>query len=72
MTPAERPDDQTPVGLDAARPLDTGQPVRQPEGAESESVGTVVVAGAANLAIAVAKLVAGLISGSAAAKPTGD
>ncbi|MGW5673148.1 cation diffusion facilitator family transporter [Micromonospora sp. NPDC003776] len=34
--------------------------------AKSESVGTVVVAGAANLAIAVAKLVAGLISGSAA------
>ncbi|MFY1622468.1 cation diffusion facilitator family transporter [Micromonospora sp. WMMD723] len=32
----------------------------------SESVGTVVVAGAANLAIAVAKLVAGIISGSAA------
>ena len=34
--------------------------------AESESVGTVLVAGAANLAISVAKLVAGLISGSAA------
>lgn len=34
--------------------------------AKSESVGTVVVAGAANLAIAVAKLIAGLISGSAA------
>ncbi|MFF3852451.1 cation diffusion facilitator family transporter [Micromonospora sp. NPDC002575] len=34
--------------------------------AKTESVGTVVVAGAANLAIAVAKLVAGLISGSAA------
>ncbi|MGI5520968.1 cation diffusion facilitator family transporter [Micromonospora sp. CA-259024] len=33
---------------------------------ESESVGTVIVAGAANLAIAVAKLVAGVISGSAA------
>ncbi|WFE56165.1 cation diffusion facilitator family transporter [Micromonospora sp. WMMD712] len=33
---------------------------------KTESVGTVVVAGAANLAIAVAKLVAGLISGSAA------
>ncbi|WP_405095929.1 cation diffusion facilitator family transporter [Micromonospora sp. NBC_01412] len=33
---------------------------------KAESVGTVVVAGAANLAIAVAKLVAGLISGSAA------
>jgi cation diffusion facilitator family transporter len=37
----------------------------QPE-VKTESVGTVVVAGAANLAIAVAKLVAGLISGSAA------
>ncbi|MEV4201866.1 cation diffusion facilitator family transporter [Micromonospora globbae] len=37
----------------------------QPE-VKSESVGTVVVAGAANLAIAGAKLVAGLISGSAA------
>ncbi|MFI7608459.1 cation diffusion facilitator family transporter [Micromonospora sp. NPDC049366] len=37
----------------------------QPE-IKSESVGTVVVAGAANLAIAAAKLVAGLISGSAA------
>ncbi|MGY0007975.1 cation diffusion facilitator family transporter, partial [Micromonospora sp. I033] len=33
---------------------------------KSESVGTVVVAGAANLAIAVAKLIAGLLSGSAA------
>ncbi|MFI6329801.1 cation diffusion facilitator family transporter [Micromonospora chersina] len=33
---------------------------------KNESVGTVVVAGAANLAIAIAKLVAGLISGSAA------
>lgn len=32
----------------------------------SESVGTVIVAGAANLAIAVAKAVAGLLSGSAA------
>lgn len=34
--------------------------------AESESVGTVIVAGTANLAIAAAKLVAGLVSGSAA------
>ena len=33
---------------------------------KNESVGTVVVAGAANLAIAVAKLVAGMVSGSAA------
>jgi divalent metal cation (Fe/Co/Zn/Cd) transporter len=32
----------------------------------TESVGTVIVAGLANLAIAVAKAVAGLISGSAA------
>ncbi|RLK25502.1 cation diffusion facilitator family transporter [Micromonospora sp. M71_S20] len=39
--------------------------VAQPE-VRTESVGTVVVAGAANLAIAVAKLVAGVISGSAA------
>ena len=38
----------------------------EPASGESESVGTVVVAGAANLAIAIAKLVAGLISGSAA------
>ncbi|MET7672214.1 cation diffusion facilitator family transporter [Micromonospora luteifusca] len=37
----------------------------QPE-LKTESVGTVVVAGAANLAIAVAKLIAGVISGSAA------
>ncbi|TDC36710.1 cation diffusion facilitator family transporter [Micromonospora sp. 15K316] len=37
----------------------------QPE-VKTESVGTVIVAGAANLAIAAAKLVAGLISGSAA------
>ncbi|MEU6077287.1 cation diffusion facilitator family transporter [Micromonospora sp. NPDC047074] len=37
----------------------------QPE-VRTDSVGTVVVAGAANLAIALAKLVAGLISGSAA------
>src|SRR5690348_1776773 len=34
--------------------------------AETESVGTVVLAGLANLVIAVAKLVAGLVSGSAA------
>ncbi|WUJ11436.1 cation diffusion facilitator family transporter [Actinoplanes sp. NBC_00393] len=39
-------------------------PVTAP--AESESVGTVIVAGTANLAIAAAKLVAGLVSGSAA------
>ncbi|MEV4631118.1 cation diffusion facilitator family transporter [Micromonospora sp. NPDC049523] len=37
---------------------------RSPEGAQS--VGTVIIAGAANLAIAAAKVVAGLLSGSAA------
>nr|WP_221379493.1 cation diffusion facilitator family transporter [Actinoplanes polyasparticus] len=36
------------------------------EAPENESVGTVIVAGLANLAIAVAKLVAGMVSGSAA------
>ncbi|MEU4244130.1 cation diffusion facilitator family transporter [Actinoplanes sp. NPDC026619] len=54
--------DETPVGLAAAEPLDAG-----PENNEgNESVGTVILAGAANLAIAVAKLAAGLFSGSAA------
>ncbi|MFI1988720.1 cation diffusion facilitator family transporter [Actinoplanes sp. NPDC020271] len=43
----------------------TGLPDTEPRG-ESESVGTVVLAGLANLVIAVAKLVAGLFSGSAA------
>lgn len=48
----------TPVGLaGAAAPVEEQQ---------SESVGTVVVAGLANLVIAVAKLVAGMVSGSAA------
>ncbi|MBO4269640.1 cation diffusion facilitator family transporter [Microbispora triticiradicis] len=37
-----------------------------PDGENGESLGTVVVAGAANLAIALAKLVAGLISSSSA------
>ncbi|MDQ7908638.1 cation diffusion facilitator family transporter [Phytohabitans sp. ZYX-F-186] len=36
------------------------------EGGAAESTGTVIVAGAANLAIAAAKLIAGLISGSSA------
>jgi hypothetical protein len=39
------------------------EPDEQPQ---SESVGTVVIAGAANLAIALAKAVAGVLSGSAA------
>ncbi|GAA2715237.1 cation diffusion facilitator family transporter [Actinoplanes palleronii] len=54
MTIAPEPE-TAPTGLP-----DTGPP------AETESVGTVVLAGAANLVIAVAKLVAGMLSGSAA------
>jgi len=48
--------DVTPVGL----------PVNEDKGEKSESVGTVVLAGSANLAIALAKLAAGLFAGSAA------
>jgi cation diffusion facilitator family transporter len=57
-------DEETPVGLAAAEPLDI--PDADPDGDDNESVGTVIVALLANVAIAVAKLVAGLFSGSAA------
>ena len=67
VTPSEHPDDQPPVGLAAAEPLPTPEsPGPPPQDAANESVGTVVLAGLANLAIAVAKLVAGMLSGSAA------
>ena len=49
-------DDVAPVGV----------PVNAEKGEKSESVGTVILAGSANLAIAIAKLAAGLFSGSAA------
>ena len=50
--------DTAPVGLaGAAAPAEV---------TENESVGTVIVAGLANLVIAAAKLIAGLLSGSAA------
>ncbi|WP_284046150.1 cation diffusion facilitator family transporter [Actinoplanes maris] len=49
-----------------AAPLDPSDSPEGSEAPENESVGTVIVAGLANLAIAVAKLVAGLLSGSAA------
>jgi cation diffusion facilitator family transporter len=62
----QHPDDQLPVGLAAAEPLELPGTSETPEESENESVGTVVVAGAANLLIAAAKLVAGLVSGSAA------
>jgi cation diffusion facilitator family transporter len=58
----ESPQRESPVGLAAAAAL--GSP-DQPE-ADNESVGTVVLAGAANLVIAVAKLAAGVLAGSAA------
>jgi cation diffusion facilitator family transporter len=51
------------VGLAGAEPLPA--PAEPSSGGENESVGTVIIAGLANLAIAAAKLVAGLISGSA-------
>jgi cation diffusion facilitator family transporter len=61
--------DESPVGLAAAQPLTVQSPENPgnpgTEG-ENESVGTVIVALLANLAIAVAKLVAGMLSGSAA------
>jgi cation diffusion facilitator family transporter len=61
--PSSNTQDQPPVGLQAAEPL----PVpAEPSSQENESVGTVVIAGVANLVIAAAKLVAGLFSGSSA------
>jgi cation diffusion facilitator family transporter len=59
------PEDRGPVGLAAAAALpvpDSSDGAPQ----ENESTGTVVIAGLANLAIAAAKLVAGMLSGSAA------
>lgn len=68
--PRTRTDDDLPVGVAGASalpaPAEPGGPCDPPAEQRSESVGTVVVAGLANLAIAAAKLVAGLLSGSAA------
>ena len=60
--PDSRP--EPPTGLADAEPLPAPAELGNAEG--NESVGTVVVAGLANLAIAAAKFVAGLLSGSAA------
>jgi cation diffusion facilitator family transporter len=58
VTSQETPQaEEAPVGLAG---------VDRPAGQGGDSMGTVVLAGAANLAIAVAKLVAGLVSGSSA------
>ncbi|GAA3341271.1 cation diffusion facilitator family transporter [Amorphoplanes nipponensis] len=70
-TPAPRTaDEDLPVGVAGASalpaPAEPGHPGAAGEEQGSESVGTVIVAGLANLAIAAAKLVAGLLSGSAA------
>jgi cation diffusion facilitator family transporter len=54
-----------PVGLAAAEPLDPPDTPGQPADG-NESIGTVILAGGANLLIAAAKMVAGLVSGSAA------
>jgi cation diffusion facilitator family transporter len=75
--PSYDSDDQAPVGLAAAAPLDpstTGETLvapaepagKQGEKGGNESVGTVILAGLANLVIAAAKFVAGMVSGSAA------
>jgi cation diffusion facilitator family transporter len=67
MTRVSSPsDDRQRVGLAAAEPLNSPEMPGEPAEGENESVGTVIVAGLANLFIAVAKLVAGMISGSAA------
>ncbi|MFI5935420.1 cation diffusion facilitator family transporter [Actinoplanes sp. NPDC051494] len=64
MQETQNQDELPPVGLAAAQPLATPAESAPEEG--NESVGTVIVAGLANLVIAVAKLVAGMLSGSAA------
>jgi cation diffusion facilitator family transporter len=66
VTSPDTPDDQVRVGLAAAEPLPLPETSEQSEEPENESVGTVIIAGAANLVIAAAKLFVGLLSGSAA------
>lgn len=66
MSTAQTPDDQLPVGLAAAEPRNPGDSPEVSDPPENESVGTVIIAGLANLLIAIAKLLAGLVSGSAA------
>jgi cation diffusion facilitator family transporter len=65
VPPRSRDAEDTAVGLDAAGPLAAATGKADPEGG-NESVFTVILAGAANLVIAAAKLVAGMLSGSAA------
>jgi cation diffusion facilitator family transporter len=64
--PATEPADQRDVGLSGAEPLETESPGSPGAEGGGDSVGTVIIAGLANLAIAIAKLFAGMLSGSAA------
>jgi cation diffusion facilitator family transporter len=64
--PAAEPADQRDVGLSGAEPLESGSPPAPGDQGGADSVGTVVIAGLANVAIAIAKFVAGMLSGSAA------
>jgi cation diffusion facilitator family transporter len=68
--PLTEPDDHLPLGVAGGSalpaPAEPADPTESPDDEGNESVGTVVVAGLANLAIAAAKLVAGMLSGSAA------
>jgi cation diffusion facilitator family transporter len=67
-TPSPEPTSETPVGLAAAEalPASPENPGAATGDGANESVGTVIIAGLANVLIAVAKLVAGMVSGSAA------
>jgi cation diffusion facilitator family transporter len=65
-SPTAEPADQRGVGLAAAEALESGSNPSEAGQGGGDSVGTVIIAGLANVAIAVAKLVAGLLSGSAA------
>jgi cation diffusion facilitator family transporter len=61
---AAEPADLRAAGLSGAEPLESRAPASGEGG--GDSVGTVIVAGLSNLTIAIAKLVAGMLSGSAA------
>ncbi|AGL18572.1 cation diffusion facilitator family transporter [Actinoplanes sp. N902-109] len=58
--------EEPPVGLAGAQPLAAPAEPSQDDDSGNESVGTVIIAGLANLVIAAAKLIAGMLSGSAA------
>ncbi|MBE1486342.1 cation diffusion facilitator family transporter [Plantactinospora soyae] len=63
--PAQRPQDG-PSAQSSESPQSSENPLSSTSSQGSQSVGTVIVAGLANLAVAVAKALAGVLSGSAA------